>query len=259
MAMVPKELPRTGTLPLPAELLTEMADDAGLGVSADADDLVIPRLKVIQKTSVAIDPQRFEYLNGARPGDFLLGISELRNGSDGLEVVPAAMSRYWVEVAPDRTFIGRHATLPADAAPIRDGNRPVHRRANGNVLEDIREFALLVEGANFLLACRGTAHRFARNWQTLFHSQRHPTTGKVLPSFASKYRLTAIPAQNQQGNWYGLRAELIGRVTDPAEYAAAKALNQLVSSGAYEADDREDDGADYSPIHRSQNDPFQGL
>jgi hypothetical protein len=242
-----------------AELLDEMARDSGLGVSTDSADLLIPRLRVIQKTSSAIDPQRPEHLQDARAGDFLLGLSELRSGDEGIEVIPAGMKRYWIEIGPDRIFIGRHDTLPADAKPARDGNRPIHQRANGNLLEDVREFALVCEGENFLLTCRGTSHTFARRWQTMFHGQRHPETGRVLPSFASKYRLTTVPTHNLQGNWYGLKVELIGRVTDGAEYAAAKLLNKIITSGAYEAEDLEENGNGYGPDQQSSDDPYQGL
>jgi hypothetical protein len=256
---IPKELLRASAAPLPAELLAEMARDSGLGVSTDTADLLIPRLRVIQKTSSAIDPQRPEYLQGARAGDFLLGLSELRGGSEGIEVIPAGMKRYLIEIGPDRSFLGRHDSLPADAKPARDGNRPIHRRVNGNLLEDVREFALVCDSENYLLTCRGTSHTFARRWQTLFHSQLHPETGRVLPSFASKYRLTTVPAHNLQGNWYGLKVELIGRVTDGAEYAAAKTLNRIITSGAYEAEDPEENG--YGPDkHQSpDDDPYQGL
>src|SRR6516225_8627890 len=107
----PKELLRASTAAAPAELLAEMAQDTGLGVSSNSDDLLIPRLKIIQKTAWVVDNQRPEYLPDARVGDFLLGLSELRSGSAGLVVIPAAMTRYWIETEPDRTFVGRHDTL----------------------------------------------------------------------------------------------------------------------------------------------------
>jgi hypothetical protein len=256
-----KESLRASTVPSPADLLDEMSRDSGLGVSTDTADLLIPRLRVIQKTSAAIDPQRPEYLQNARAGDFLLGLFELRSGSEGIGVIPAGMKRYSIEIGPDRIFVGRHDVLPADAKPAREGNRPVHRRANGNLLEDVREFALVCEGENYLLSCRGTSHTFARRWQTLLHSQLHPKTRRVLPSFASKYKLTTVPAHNLQGNWYGLKVELIGRVTDAAEYTAAKTLNRIITSGAYAAEDpTEENGASYGPDQQSSaDDPYQGL
>jgi hypothetical protein len=132
-----KEPLRAGATPSSAELLDEMARDSGLGVSTDTADLLIPRLRVIQKTSSIVDPQRPEYLHGAQAGDFLLGLSVLRSGSEGIEVIPAGMKHYWIEIGPDRIFAGRHDILPADAKPARDGNKPVHRRGNGNLLEEV--------------------------------------------------------------------------------------------------------------------------
>jgi hypothetical protein len=256
---LPKEMLRASSTLTSADLLAEMAQDSGLGVSTDSNDLLIPRLRVIQKTSVAVDPQRPEYLPGARAGDFLLGISDLRSGSEGLEVIPAGMKRYYIEMGPDRIFVGRHDNLPTDAKPARDGNKPIHRRANGNLLEDVREFALHCEDKDYLLSCRGTAHTFARRLQTDLHSRRHPNTNRVLPSFASKYKLTAGPTRNTQGSWFELRAEFIGMVTDADEYAAAKMLNKIVTSGGYAAEGADENSADYEADQRGSNDPFNGL
>ena len=101
-----KESLRASTAPASAELLAEMARDAGFGVSTDTADFLIPRLRVIQKMSPVVDPQRPEYLHGAQAGDFLLGLSELRSGSDGVEVIPAGMKRYLIEIGSDRSFMG---------------------------------------------------------------------------------------------------------------------------------------------------------
>jgi hypothetical protein len=258
---LPKELLQTSTTLTSAELLDEMARDSGLGVSTDAADLLIPRLRVIQKTSSATDPQRPEYVRDARAGDFLLGLTELRSGKDGIEVIPAGMKLYFIETTPDRTFVARHDVLPTDAARDRDSNRPIWRRANGNLVEDVREFALVCNGESYLLSCRGTGHVFARRWQTLLRAQRHPVTGKVLASFGCKYRLTTGPEHNSQGNWYGLRVELIGRVTDAAEYTTAKTLHSIVTGGSYAAEDPNESAAGYSQDHQSppNDDPFNGL
>jgi hypothetical protein len=60
---LPKELLRASsasTMPASAELPDEMDRDSGLGVSTDTTDLLIPRLRVIQKTSAVIDQQDHE-------------------------------------------------------------------------------------------------------------------------------------------------------------------------------------------------------
>jgi hypothetical protein len=52
---------------------------------------------------------------------------------------------------------------------------------------------------------------------------------------------------------------LIGRVTDAAEYAAAKALHLIVSSGGYAAAGADENDDDYGLDQQSSNDPYNGL
>jgi hypothetical protein len=50
---------------------------------------------------------------------------------------------------------------------------------------------------------------------------RHPTSGGLLPLFAHRYRLTAVPTKVGKYNWFAPKFEDRGLVT-AAEYRAAK-------------------------------------
>ena len=224
---------------LPAELLDEMAADTGRGVSNRAEDQLIPLIYILQATSPMCDKRGSDYHDGAEPGCFYLrgAINPIREGGAGIAAIPCEMQRVWLEFLPDRQgLVERHAQKPADVKTIvqEEGGRrkQILVRANGNTIQDTREFAVLVDGQPYILPCWGTRHTFAREWQSWFQQFKHPTTGKVMASFSRKYRLTTVRESNALGRWWGLKFTDLGWVSKD-EYEAARALNAIVTSGAH--------------------------
>jgi len=162
-------------------------------------------------------------------------MSPIRDGVEGIIAIPCGMVHSYLEWLPGRQgFVARHAQLPDDVkrSPAADGGRrETLVRLNGNVIQDTREFFLLIEGQPYMFPCYGTRHTFARRWQTHFQQFKHPKTGAVLPSFARKYRLTTVQASNALGRWFNVKFDDLGWVSD-AEYRLAKELNTIVERGA---------------------------
>jgi hypothetical protein len=243
--------PLAGDQSLPAELVSQTEADAGKGVSQDWGDRIIPLLGVLQTNSPACDKRGPEYLEGAEPGHIWLRGARvpIRDGLAGIVAIPCGMLHSFIEWAPARGgFVARHDHQPRDAvASFSTTEGGYQRRSlvrpNGNEIEHNREFFVLVEGAYYLLPLKSTGHKFAREWQTMFHQFRHPKTGKVMPSFARKYRLTTKPRANAMGRWFGFQFADEGFVSVD-EYQAAQALNNIVEQGRYRIDRSTDDGAD---------------
>jgi hypothetical protein len=238
------ELQTLGTTELPAELFDATQEDAGLGVSFKQEDQLLPLIYVLQSNSPAVDKRGDNYIEGAEPGDFWLrnSLDPIKNGEEGIVAIPCEMQRSWIEWLPNRGgFVARHDTPPKDMElkTMRgdDGREKqiLQRSGNGNVIQDTREFFLLIDGQPFVLPCSGTKHTFARQWQTMFHQYRHPKTNDIMPAFARKYRLTTVPASNAIGNWYGLKFEDMGFVSKP-EYDVARALHLAVKKGEKRAE-----------------------
>jgi hypothetical protein len=223
---------------LPAELDNLTAQDVGRGVSTKPEDQLFPLIYVLQSNSPVCEKRRSEYIEGAEPGHFWLrgAVNPIRSGVDGLNVIPCGMVRCFLEWMPNRGgYVGRHEQRPDDAEPtiITDGGRDKELlvRANGHIIQDTREFFLLVDGQAYALGCYGTKHTFARQWQTYFNQFKHPRTGGLMPSFSRRYRLTTAPAGNDLGKWFGLKFHDLGWLTDKDEYAAARAINDVVEQG----------------------------
>jgi hypothetical protein len=231
---------------LPAEqdeylALTEQY--AERGVSFKAEDQLVPLIYVLQALSPQVEKRGDNYIEGAEAGDFWLrnSLLPIRNGEEGIIAVPVDMFRTWIEWLPNRGgFVARHNEPPGDmvAKMIRtdDGReREVMMRGNGNIIADTREFYIMVDGDPYVFPCSSTKHTFARMWQTMFHRFKHPKTGKILPAFAHKYRLTTIPQSNVLGKWFGLKFEDTGE-SSLVELKAAIAFSDAIVKGERKAE-----------------------
>jgi len=201
---------------LPAELMDVTEQDAGRGVSFKQEDQLIPLIYVLQTNSPIVDERGTSYIEGAKPGHFWLrnAIQPIADGEDGITVVPCGMQRTWIEWLPNRQgFVTRHMAVPEDLETRvmrgddgRERNVTV-RGGNGNILQDTREFYLLVEAGDswqpYVFPCAGTKHSFAKQWQSRYHQFRHPRTKQVLPSFSRKYLLTTVPNPMHRENGLG--------------------------------------------------------
>jgi hypothetical protein len=235
IALVQKELP--------AELLTETEKDSGLGVSFKAEDQLLPLIYILQAGSPAVDKRGDNYIEGAEPGDFWLrnALEPIANGVEGIIAIPCEMSRAWIEWLPNRQgFVQRHAEPPPDmrTEAIRgdDGReRQALVRGNGNIIQDTREFFLLVGNQPYVFPCTGTKHTFARQWNTYFKQILHPKTGGIMPSFSRRYKLVTVPTSNAIGKWFGVTFKDMGWITK-TDYDRAKTLCMEVRAGKKRAE-----------------------
>jgi hypothetical protein len=246
MAKEPKESSTaltTSKAQLPDDLMEVTKGDAGMGISFKPEDQLLPLIYVLQTNSPAVDKRGDNHIEGAEPGDFWLrnALEPIKNGEEGIIVIPCEMQRTWIEWLPNRQgFVARHDAPPLDmkTSMVRgdDGREKqvLVRGENGNVIQDTREFFLLVDGQPYVLPCSGTKHTFARQWNTFYKQFKHPQTNDFLPSFSRKYRLTTIPASNAIGKWFGLKFQDEGFV-NKTEYSEAKALCMAVRKGEKKA------------------------
>jgi hypothetical protein len=231
---------------LPAEqdeylALTEQY--AERGVSFKSEDQLVPLIYVLQALSPQVEKRGDGYIEGAEAGDFWLrnSLNPIRNGEEGIMAIPVDMIRTWIEWLPNRGgFVARHQAPPADmvARIIRgdDGReREAMVRGNGNLIVDTREFYLIVDEDPYVFPCSSTKHTFARSWQTMWHRFKHPATGKVMPAFAHKYRLSTTPQSNAQGKWFGLKFEDAGR-SSLNELKAGIAFSDAIVKGERKAE-----------------------
>ena len=89
------------------------AEDAGAGLeNVTPEDLIIPQLKIAQKTSKEVDANDGSYLPGIQVGDIMNNITgEVYRSDKGITVVPIAYKRVFLEFKPREVgggFIALH-------------------------------------------------------------------------------------------------------------------------------------------------------
>jgi hypothetical protein len=226
------------------EMLALTAEDAGFGVSTDPADLILPLITVLQNNSPICDMRSADYIDGAVAGAFWFRGDriEIRDGVIGFDCVPVKMVPGWLEWGPSRGdgLRGRHLKQPEDVETRisqEDGRskQQLVRRGTGNVLQEVREFFVMVDGKPYVLSFHGSGHTVARKWQTYFNQFRHPKTGGIMPSYSRRYHLVTVTQNNKLGRWFNVKFEDRGDVTMP-EYLAARELHAIVKRGAFRID-----------------------
>jgi hypothetical protein len=224
---------------LPTDWLDQATRFSGRGVSMKAEDQLIPRIYLLQTNSPQVDKRGSKYVQDAEPGDFYLrtALQPIRSGLTGIEVQPCEMRRLWVEFLPNRQgFVTEHDRPPDDLeSRINHDENGIEkimqvRKSNNNIIQDTRQFYLLIEGQAYALGCTSTGHTFAREWVTHQHQLRLPN-GDLLPAFAHKYLLTSTPASNAKGKWFGLKFADLG-LAGLADLEAGNRLFEAVTRGA---------------------------
>jgi hypothetical protein len=227
---------------LPTELLDRTAADAGKGVSLHFEDQLTPLIYILQSNSPACDQRGTNYIDGATPGDFLLrgAVDPIRSGVEGIEVIPCDMKRVWMEWLPARGgYASCHASRPDDAKQtlVSEGGREKQQliRSNGNVIEETRQYFVLVEGRPYVLGCASTKNTFAKSWNTYASQFRHPQSGEVMPAFSRRYRLTTVQQANPSGRWFGPKFQDLGWVS-VEEYAVGRGFYETIKQGLARAE-----------------------
>jgi hypothetical protein len=76
-----------------------LSQDAGVGLeNVTPEDLIIPQLKIAQKTNKEVDENDGAFIPGVQIGDVMNNItSEFYGGDEGITVIPVAYKRVYLE------------------------------------------------------------------------------------------------------------------------------------------------------------------
>lgn len=233
------------------------AEDAGSGLeNLRQDDLVIPRLKIIQSNSAQVKKTKGEYIAGAEAGDLCNQASgRLYKGDKGTLVIPVFYKREYIEWVPVDLGGGIVANHGDDETIVEQLEQVkghwVTRNSDGEVKTEV-----VVNGTYFLfivdeetgavtpavLSLSGTQFKKARNWNykmkeiTIADKDGKPFNPA---SFYMAYRLQTIPESNDSGDWYGIRItaeKATVELNNGAEiYQKAREFKELIKSGKAKA------------------------
>ena len=225
-------------------LANQFADDAGAGFEdAGQSAYAIPFLQILQSGSPQCKKSDGAYIKGAEEGMLFNTVTqELYDGDEGVVVIPAHFMQRFVEWKARESgggFVREYlpSEAPTGSTTKDDKNRDL--LPNGNTLVDTRNHYVLIKKPDgsltpALIAMSSTQLRKSKQWMSVMQGikVKGPEGFQTAPMMSRQYKLTTVPESNDKGSWFGFKVEMAGMVSDPAEYAEARAFRDAVRSGA---------------------------
>ena len=221
---------------------TAFEEDAGSGLeNLTAEDLTIPRLKILQALSPEVNKRDGKYIDNAASGDITNTVTkELYTENEGCVVLPVAYRRMFLEWTP-REGGGGLVKQHLDAnilSQTKKDKTGADMLENGNYIQtSATHYGLVVDGESYqqvMIPMAGTQLKKSRTWNSVMASiQVKSSAGKVFtpPAYSHKYKLTTVAESNDRGTWFGWNIELVGVLSDEEMflYEAAKHFKGTIS------------------------------
>ena len=179
-----------------------------------ANDLLVPRLSILQALSPQISKKKAEYIEGAQIGDICdIGTGEVFN--DGILFLPVFYRMDYLEWAPRASGQGL-VNIHSDPAILDQTTRNEKKQPilpNGNYIAETAQFFglnLTAEGRKCFLPMASTQLKKARKWLTLATGEKltrvdgSTYTPKL---FYRCYHLTTAEESNSEGEWAGWKID----------------------------------------------------
>lgn len=270
-------LATTMTGGLPADMLDELAADAGAGTSQSADDNIVPFIVLLQDMSPEVKKRDPEYVEGAEVGMLMNKATKQLYAADAAQAEATgfpllvfqhcAFDRAIIEWVPRNDgggFVARHdlkgtpeQTMEAiggrQVPDPQDPNKKNWKTQDGkNDLIDTRyHFGHVISADGTIspavLAFSSTGHTASREWMTLMNNAKikHPGTGAlvVAPAWSKSYVITSKSRSNKKGDFFVATASDNGWIADKALRDEGKKLHDAFSKGTVRADEAPADQA----------------
>jgi hypothetical protein len=225
---------------LSAEMASMLMQDANAGLeNVRPEDMVIPFVTILQKTSPQVDETSGSYKEGAKVGQ--LFESGTQTVYDDLRVIPCSYRTVMVEWHPRESgggFVGQHEFGYEKQFP-REGNNWVTE--SGTILVQTMYFScllLLPDGGTFPVVFGFTSSQLkkARTWVTRLTTKKiiDTATGRKFtpPIYESIWHVSTVPEENDKGSWRGYKVDVEGPVQTIELFQAARKAKVMFESTA---------------------------
>ena len=169
-------------------------EDAGGGLeNLTADDLTIPRLKILQALSPEVNKRDGKYVDGAAAGDIINTVtSELYTEETGCVVIPVTYKRMFLEWQPRESgggLIQQH-TDPQILSQTTKDKTGADVLENGNYIQtSATHYVLTISGDSYqqvMIPMAGTQLKKSRTWNSVMASLKvKASEGRYLPHLRS--------------------------------------------------------------------------
>ena len=204
-------------VPFDASMLVEDSDAALKNMTQD--DLLIPRLKILQTQSPEVNKADGSYIKGAEAGHILDNVAgKVFDGSKGITVVPVSYKKTFIEWSDKRKLIADHGLEPTNRDDfIQNDKGALINNSNGHSLSLTAEYYVQVvsEDGMFspaIVSMSSSGLKKSRKWNSMINRLQipHPTgKGTINPAmFWTAYTLKTVPEQNDFGSWFNWEVEI---------------------------------------------------
>ena len=221
-------------------IATAFEEDASSSFAGmNQDDFALPFLRLLTNTSPEVGE-----IDGALPGMIYNSVTgQLYDGKKGIQVIPCAYVRQYIEWAPRGSGSGAPIHIYPSTSDIlsRTHREPGDNKDyldNGNYIENTANHYVMVVDENgvpspALIVMKSTQLKKSRKWNSMMQSVKLQGKNGLFtpPMYSQLYRLSTQAESNDKGKWFGWEVERIGTVEDEGVYQIAKAFAQSVTSG----------------------------
>ncbi len=191
-----------------------LLEDAGsASENMTSDDMLIPRLRILQAQSPQVNKADGSYIKGAEAGQIFDNVTgEVFSGDKGITIVPVTYRKTHIEWTEERKFVADHGINCSDliAKCVQDDKGKL-KTPSGTQLTLTAEYFVFVvaEDGNYspaLLSMSSSGLKKAKKWNSMINRLQipHPTgKGTINPAmFWTAYTLSTTPEQNDMGSWF---------------------------------------------------------
>lgn len=211
------------------ELALMVGDSEDYGHNADAEDLVMPRLKVLQDKSAECDTSEdAKYIEGAEVGDMVEIISR-KVYKDTINFVPVKnVIQYleWEGTGKQAALINNYGSDATMFLKCKEENdldergKVIGTSKKSRIIKTYNLYGLIVDGNDIsmvVIPMSGSKAKVAKKLNTLMVSQTHTIKdkeGKIvktikLPAFGKVYKLKSVPESYEGNNYFNYDIEII--------------------------------------------------
>lgn len=247
-----------------------METDAGGGLEeVGIRDQEIPFIKIAQSLHPQVQKVEPNYIPGLEVGMiFNQSTEEFWDGDDGIFAVPVGFQKQWIEWPATRkkggfplhVYSADEGERLSDQCTRNEKNKLVMPGGESILEETAVHFVFFrpVSGGTWnhaVIPMSSTQLKKSRKWITKLLNVKleRKGGGTFTPaSYATAWKLTSQPEQNDKGNWFGWVIEPAGLVTDKSLYETVREFAHRVKRGEVNVKFRDDGVGDGDEVQEAE-------
>ena len=215
---------------MPAFLQEKMQDNRG-SEEVGSDDLVIPRIELVQSLSACRKKTDPAYIDGAQEGMLYNNVTRELYG-ESINVVPVFFRKEYLLWRDTKLGGGFGGAFP-DGASGEEARQVQEAPHEWEVVDTNQHFVLVLkeDGSveEAVMSMAKTKSRASRNWNSLVRINGGPRFSRV-------YKISGVADQNKAGqDFYNLSVKNVGFVTEQV-FKHAEQIYDMVKSGSAAVD-----------------------